>query len=372
MNAIANGGEGLPLRYCAVQPQRPRVLDGTISSSRERAILLGEGLWVNHTVLHYYFFDGEDAGSEVVDDAGQVQWVTWVGDKRQCDVVRQAFEQWKNLGLGLEFTEVPERSEAEIRIGFMAGDGSWSFVGRTRVLQEPQTARTMNFGWDLTADAHGRTTALHEIGHTLGMPHEHQNPFAGIEWDEPAVYTYFAGPPNEWDREKTYHNVLRKLEPRWVTGSHWDPDSVMQYSFPPRLIRKPEAYYDAGLRPPGTISPVDRQFAMSWYPAGKAALPTLQPFVSVGHSLTPGAQVDFEIRPDATQRRIISTFGATDTVMVLFEEVDGELRYVAGDDDSGEERNSRITTQLFRGRRYVVRIRLYHAGASGDLAVMYW
>ena len=26
-------------------------------------------------------------------------------------------------------------------------------------------------------------TALHGIGHTLGLPHEHQNPNAGIVWD---------------------------------------------------------------------------------------------------------------------------------------------------------------------------------------------
>ena len=46
--------------------------------------------------------------------------------------------------------------------------------------------RTMNFGWDLTT-SYGHDTALHEIGHTLGFPHEHQNPTAGIVWNEPAV-----------------------------------------------------------------------------------------------------------------------------------------------------------------------------------------
>ena len=50
----------------------------------------------------------------------------------------------------------------------------------------------MNFGWDLTPLGRS-TTALHEIGHTLGMPHEHQNPFAGIAWDEETVYATSAG-----------------------------------------------------------------------------------------------------------------------------------------------------------------------------------
>ena len=31
----------------------------------------------------------------------------------------------------------------------------------------------MNFGWDLTQPGE-IDTALHEIGHTIGFPHEHQ------------------------------------------------------------------------------------------------------------------------------------------------------------------------------------------------------
>jgi hypothetical protein len=67
-------------------------------------------------------------------------------------------------------------------------------------------------------------TALHGIGHTLGLPHEHQNPNAGIVWDEETVYTSLGGPPNNWPREKTQWNILRKIEPDTVQGSYWDPD----------------------------------------------------------------------------------------------------------------------------------------------------
>ncbi|NMR19443.1 M12 family metallopeptidase [Cellulomonas fimi] len=338
------------LRYCAIEPRPPRQLPESMPGARMRAILAGASKWVNGTVLRYWF----DGGAEA-----------------QRAVVRTAFDQWRDVGIGLEFQEVAERSEAEVRIGFRLDDGSWSYVGRD-VLDQPQDERTMNFGWDLAADDYGLTTALHEIGHTLGMPHEHQNPFAGIVWDEEAVYAFLGGSPNNWDRATTFNNVLRKLEARSVTGSDWDPSSIMEYDFPAGLVRTPEKYRTEGIHPPGTLSALDSQFAATWYPPLAPTLPSLEPFASVPERLEPGEQVDFEILPDATRRRTFSTSGASDTVMVLFEEVDGELRYVIGDDDSGEDRNSRFRAKLFRGRRYVLRVRLYYAGESGAFAVMYW
>jgi hypothetical protein len=38
------------------------------------------------------------------------------------------------------------------------------------------------------------------------------------------VYTSLGGPPNNWPREKTQWNILRKIEPDTVQGSNWDPD----------------------------------------------------------------------------------------------------------------------------------------------------
>ncbi len=101
--------------------------------------------------------------------------------------------------------------------------------------------RTMNFGWDLTTP-YGRDTALHEIGHALGFPHEHQNPLAGIVWDEEKVYRYFAGPPNNWPRQTTHHNIIRKISADLVEGSAWDKDSIMHYQFPAGLIISPSYY----------------------------------------------------------------------------------------------------------------------------------
>jgi hypothetical protein len=337
--------------YCNAPARSLPSLPSDMPLERQRAILLGRVRWVNETHLHYCFLDTDR------------------DDTEQKKVVREAFDEWKSIGIGLNFVEVGEPAESEIRIGFRQGDGSWSHLGRD-ILRIGIQDRTMNFGWDLSSP-YGRTTARHEIGHSLGLPHEHQSPNAGIVWDEDAVYEYLGGPPNNWDRATAYQNVLRKLDPREVSGSNWDPQSIMEYEFPSGLILTPEEYR-TGVYPPGTLSDIDVDQALQWYPSLGDTPIVLKAFNSVSMELSAGQQFNAEIYPEASRKYSIGTFGSADVVLVLFEEVDGELRYLAGDDDSGEGRNALIRTKLFAGRRYVARIRMYYSWDSGGSAVMYW
>ena len=110
---------------------------------------------------------------------------------------------------------------------------------------------------------------------------EHQNPFAGIKWHEQAVYESLAKPPNKWDHETTFHNILEKLNPHQVQGSAWDPDSIMEYEFEPGLIDEPDQYDTNGLTPPGTLSPMDKQWVSKWYPAMPKSLSLLHAFKPV-------------------------------------------------------------------------------------------
>ena len=249
--------QALPRRYCSNPKMTPKPLPEGISDQRAKLILTNVTKWVNGTTLHYYFFDKKTDGEWVKYTDGTKEWKPWKGTPAQLEVVRKAFNIWKKLGVGLDFVEVKNREEAEIRVGFMDDDGSWSYVGR-EVLGQKVNARTMNFGWNIAvSDPHnGIDTAVHEIGHTLGLQHEHQNPFAGIVWDEEAVYASLGAPPNSWDRETTFENIIKKLDKKEVNGSNWDPDSVMHYPFEAGLIKKP-VKYAIGLEPAGGLSVQD-------------------------------------------------------------------------------------------------------------------
>ena len=345
------------LSYCGLPSVPDRPLDDGIDSGRVFLIRYVEKKWVNNTILHYCFLSSP---------------ASWRGADNQKQAVRDAFKKWKDLGIGLQFVEVDQASSAEIRIGFKSG-GSWSYVGRDAIdLVGDPKLRTMNFGWDLTTQ-YGRDTALHEIGHALGFPHEHQNPNAGIVWDVDAVNDYFSGPPNNWDEGKIFHNILRKISSAEVDGSNWDKDSIMHYQFRAGLIKFPAIYKTNPLQPAPDLSSTDIKEVRKFYPDNNQnQLPELKPFLSKLLKLSAGQQVDYVIKPDVSRNYVMQTFGAMDTVMVLFEDDGGTPIYLAGDDDSGTKYNSKIQNRLISGRTYYIRLRLYYASAAAQGGIMLW
>jgi hypothetical protein len=356
--------------YCSVRPTTPRQFGPGVSADRAAAVNVMGDKWVNGTELSYYFFDKASDGETVLLADGSTRFVRWSGAETQKAVVRSAFKVWADLGLGLKFKEVASRDQAMLRIGFMAGDGAWSYVGRA-VLDIASDQRTMNFGWNIANDL---DTAIHEIGHTLGFEHEHQNPFAGIVWDEEKVYASLAQPPNNWPRQKTFFNIIRKLDTSSVQGTEWDPDSVMHYPFEAGLIKQPARFQTQALQPAWGLSARDQAYARKLYPpqGTLASFPELVLMVSRPLNIKAGQQLDLRLKPTRSRNYEIRTFGAADTVIVLYEEVSGELKYRGGDDDGGEDRNAYLKLRLSRGKVYVLRVRLYYADHAGETAVMWW
>ncbi|OJJ35931.1 hypothetical protein ASPWEDRAFT_134451 [Aspergillus wentii DTO 134E9] len=152
---------------------------------------------------------------------------------------------------------------ADILIDFKVGDGSWSMVGVDSLLRTRKGNPSMNFGWVDEGGNHVYMsgTVLHEFGHALGAHHEHSSPQSEIQWDKEAVYAAYGGPPNNWDKGKIDHNVMRVWGMDQVQSTRFDPDSIMLYSFPARYTLN-----NKGTKSNRVLSESDKQYMRFCYP----------------------------------------------------------------------------------------------------------
>ncbi len=155
-----------------------------------------------------------------------------------------------------------------IRISFNHA-GYWSLVGKDSFFLAPQDESSMNFeAFDSSPpdESEFRATVLHEFGHALGLQHEHQNPFAKCQnefnWD--LIYKYLSGPPNNWSKATTDHN-LRAINTEGLIATAPDKTSIMLYSFSPEFFLQGA---DATCySPPNTVlSAADKLLIAALYP----------------------------------------------------------------------------------------------------------
>lgn len=166
-------------------------------------------------------------------DVGSVITVRFLeGTQELQNRVQSVAEEWTRLAnLTLDFRN---SGPTDIRIAFLQGNGSWSYLGKMcRRISEPKP--TMNYGWltPTSSDDELRRVVLHEFGHALGLIHEHQNPKnGGIDWNRAAVEKDLSGPPNNWDPATIEENMFKKYDPANIIATDVDPLSIMMYPIP--------------------------------------------------------------------------------------------------------------------------------------------
>lgn len=183
-------------------------------------------------------------------------------------VVRYANEWTRFANIHFNFIG---SGDAEIIVTFGNDGKSWSYVGRDCIDDGRRFGGnftqlgTTHFGWfdDATPENEFSRVIVHEFGHALGFVHEQSHPDAGIPWDREAVYAFYGGPPNNWDRAQVDRDVFEISDRNQTQFTSYDRTSIMQYSISNELtIGDFEIGWNTNL------SATDKAFARLMYPPG--------------------------------------------------------------------------------------------------------
>lgn len=189
-------------------------------------------------------------------------------NQKHIDHISTAAAMWGEYA-NLSFQYIEDYNKALIRIDNQRGAGSWSYIGTdAKYISAPSP--TMNLGWlDNDIELGKRNTTLHELGHAIGLGHEHQNPNEPFDWNEAQVIKDLSGPPNFWTEAMIRHNVLNRVKVDEVDATTLDPLSIMMYWFPASWVKNGK-----GTKQNEGLSNLDKSFISLIYPKPKPEPPT--------------------------------------------------------------------------------------------------
>jgi hypothetical protein len=136
---------------------------------------------------------------------------------------------WRDRGANISFALT--QTDPMIRIT-RSGDGYWSYLG-TDILSIPAGQPTLclqDFSM-ATPESEYRRVVRHEIGHSLGAPHEHMRAGIVARLDPTRTIAYFQRTQG-WPAEMVRQQVLTPLDEASLMGTPADVDSLMAYQLP--------------------------------------------------------------------------------------------------------------------------------------------
>ncbi|MFL5738570.1 MAG: M12 family metallopeptidase [Flavisolibacter sp.] len=232
-----------PLKGPVVIPKlKPNGELETIGTVTQGLVVVKEKMWSPGDIITVGFFPGQTTPVII----------------SKVKIYAKVWESFANI----KFQFVDDVKDAQVKVGFMPDNTSWSMVGRD-VLTNTTGSQTVNFGWfdNNTTEEEFRRVIVHEFGHVLGYIHEHQSPAAGIPWDKSKVYAYFGGSPNFWSKEKVDFNIFAAFDTTSTNFSAYDRLSIMHYFFPPELVTDHSMFTNNT-----NLSTTDMQFSRQIYP----------------------------------------------------------------------------------------------------------
>ncbi len=203
--------------FCSSHPHIQRRRDQDLDEHQsKRAVADRNTKWKDNTIK-WAFLNGGSYG----------EW-----NSKNEKMVQDAWDIWAAEETGLIFEHVNVSDDPSVTIGIgIDGEAkeSYSLIGTDSRSCRP----SMVIGEDRFRNDNGvLRTILHEIGHALGLDHEHQSPLRALEYDEEKTKEYFK---DTWSEATTTINILDEVKGD-LLYSNWDPTSIMMYPVQMELL----------------------------------------------------------------------------------------------------------------------------------------